>query len=306
MLNRLFVAALLALMGVALVAVPAQADPVTCPPGQVFNRALGICIIVATPDPPAPPSNPGGPSDPGESGGGVPPQECMWIDKEVPCRRGAQWWSDDWGCYIGVVTPQPPRSAAVWEGHTDGTIFSCYSPWIVGTKSFWFWAAAPPAGPAGPPDPEELAQQAVVAMRLKAVTVGITPQDRPGSVGIVGMPTWLWATNPGRNTWGPVTRSASAGGYTVTATAKVESVGWDMGDGTTVTCNSPGTPYHDNFGKQSSPDCGHTYTRQGRYTVTATSHWVVEWAGMGQSGSIPMDLSETATITLGEAQVLNQ
>jgi hypothetical protein len=168
------------------------------------------------------------------------------------------------------------------------------------------WAASPPAGPAAPPDPRVLAQQAIALMRLRAINIGIVPEPRTGSVGIIGMPTWMWAQNPSQSTWGPVTKSASAGGSTVTATAKVDRVVWAMGDGSTVACAGPGTTYQDSFGKKSSPSCGHTYTRQGAYTVRATSYWTVLWAGVGQSGTIPLTFTQTTKITMGEAQVLTQ
>ena len=70
--------------------------------------------------------------------------------------------------------------------------------------------------------------------------------------------------------------------------------------------NLPGTPYRDSYGKSKSPDCGHTYTRQGAYTVRASSHWVITWAGIGQAGTIPMDLTQAALVTIGEAQALKQ
>ena len=79
-----------------------------------------------------------------------------------------------------------------------------------------------------------------------------------------------------------------------------------MGDGSTVVCRKPGTPYADRFGKRSSPDCGHTFTRQGAYTVRATSYWVVTWAGIGQTGTIPLSFTQSTVITMGEAQVLTQ
>ena len=79
-----------------------------------------------------------------------------------------------------------------------------------------------------------------------------------------------------------------------------------MGDGQVVVCQGPGTPYLDSYGRRSSPTCGHTYTRQGRYTVRATSHWVISWAGIGQSGTIPLDLTNTVNLTIGEVQVLTQ
>ena len=162
------------------------------------------------------------------------------------------------------------------------------------------------ADPLPPPDPRVLAQQAVDSMNLKAINIGIVPEDRPGSIGIIGLPSWMWVEAPAENTMGPITRSASARGYTVTAVAKVTKIVWNMGDGRTVTCTGPGTPYADSYGKQSSPTCGHTYTRQGRYTVSATSYWTVEWAGIGQTGTIPIDFTTTTNITMGESQVINQ
>ena len=45
----------------------------------------------------------------------------------------------------------------------------------------------------------------------------------------------------------------------------------------------------------------------GAYQVTATSHWVVEWTGGGQSGTIEFDLTtDPLPIRIGEAQVLTQ
>ena len=91
----------------------------------------------------------------------------------------------------------------------------------------------------------------------------------------------------------------------MTATGRVASVVWDMGDGQVVTCGA-GTAYEDRFGMAKSPDCGHVYTRRGKYTVSATSHWVITWSGIGQAGTIPMTLSTSAPVTIGEVQVLRQ
>jgi len=68
----------------------------------------------------------------------------------------------------------------------------------------------------------------------------------------------------------------------------------------------PGTPYEDSYGRQDSPDCGYTYTRQGVYQVWARSYWSVQWSGLGQSGSIPLQFANSVRITVGEAQVLTQ
>jgi len=297
---------LAAAIGLAVVAPAVAANPVTCPPSQVFDPSQGTCVIVVKAPAPAGPGTglPGGPTDPRPAG----PQECVKPDGFViPCRSGNAWWSNALYCYIALANPQPPQSDPIWAGHTDGSIYTCYSPLIVvGTAMYSLWAVTSPAGPAAPPDPRVLGQQAIALMRLRAINIGIVPEPRAGSVGIIGMPTWMWAQNPSLSTWGPVTQSASAGGFTVTATARVDRVVWAMGDGSTVACAGSGTAYQDSFGKESSPTCGYLYTRQGTYTVRATSYWTVQWAGVGQSGTIPMDFTQTTNITMGEAQVLTQ
>ena len=310
MLRRLCVAGCLAVVATLSVVPPAQASsPVSCSPGQVFDPTQGTCVIVVV-APPIGSKGGGGVSAAGGStgGSGVGPQKCVKPGgAAIPCQDGNSWWSNDLSCYIALADPQPPKSDPSWAGHADGAIYTCYSPLIVaGAPLYSLWSATPPAGPASPPDPRVLAQQAIALMRLRAINIGIVPEPRAGSVGIIGMPTWMWAQNPSLSTWGPVTRSASAGALTVTATARVDRVVWAMGDGSTVACAGSGTAYQDSFGKTSSPTCGYLYTRQGTYTVRATSYWTVQWAGVGQSGTIPMDFTQTTNITMGEAQVLTQ
>ena len=210
--------------------------------------------------------------------------------------------------FMGPLTSPPAKTNPIWGGHDDGAIYQCLVPGsdVNGDRVLLFWAPGPPPAAPPPPDPEVLARQAMNAMQLKAVNIGIVPEPRPESIGIIGLPTWMWVDGAAENTWGPITRTASAGGFTVRATATVKKVVWDLGDGTQVVCFTKGTPYADSFGRQSSPDCGHTYTRQGSYVVTATSYWSVTWAGVGESGVIPLDLSSTTNITMGESQVINR
>jgi hypothetical protein len=236
------------------------------------------------------------------NGGGGKPAPCKAKDGTVvPCQNGnGAWWSNSLACYLTPVVPPPVKSDPIWAGHSTGAIYAC-GPLIGPPVAVWL-----PAPPGPVIDPAVLAQQAIQAMQLKAITIGIVPEPRPGSVGIIGLPTWMWAQNPGATTVGPITRTASAGGFTVSATAHVDRMVWRMGDGSTVTCMGPGTPYQDSFGRSSSPDCGHTYTKTGRYTVAATSYWVVDWTGLGQTGQIPLNLTQTAAITMGEVQVINK
>lgn len=307
MLRRIARVALVAVALIAGDASTAWADPIVCPPGSEPDPRGGICIITVR--------DPGGGDPQGPGGGGSSPpalqRTCTYTllgnPKDVPCSSDGGWWSQSQQAYCRAASPQPPSSDAVWGGRSEGQIYECIRPVNVGAVAavvFQIWLAQPPAG--APPDPQVLARQAITTMNLKAVSIGIVPEPTPGRVGLVGMPVWMWDTNPGPSTWGPNTKTASAGAYTVTATAKATKVVWSMGDGEVVVCRTPGTPYEDSFGRQDSPDCGYTYTRQGVYRVWARSYWSVQWSGLGQSGSIPLQFANSVRITVGEAQVLTQ
>jgi len=298
----------LCLLFAAMTATPALAEPIVCPPGTVPDPNGGQCVITVL--------VPGTSGGNGSNGAGDPAEPAaqrtctftlLGSSREMPCSGEDGWWSQSQQAYCEAASPQPPLSDPVWGGRTEGQIYECTRPGAafgVVAPVFLIWLAQPPAG--APPDPRVLAQQAVATMNLKAVSIGIVPEPAPGRVGLVGMPVWMWDANPGPSTWGPITKTASAGGYTVTATAKATKVVWSMGDGEVVVCRSPGTPYEDSYGRQDSPDCGYTYTRQGVYRVWARSYWSVDWSGLGQSGSIPLQFANSVRITVGEAQVLTQ
>ncbi len=168
--------------------------------------------------------------------------------------------------------------------------------------------AAPPPPP--PPSPAQVAQIAISQMKLQPVGIGIVPENTPGKIGVVGMPTWMWAKNPGEATTGPMTRSATAGPVTVTAVATLDRVVWNMGDGSSVTCHGAGVPYSAGWGAQDSPTCGHRYQHTSEvqpgmaYTVTATSYWNIVWAGGGGAGVVPQQVAANTQIQVGEFQAI--
>lgn len=96
----------------------------------------------------------------------------------------------------------------------------------------------------------------------------------------------------------------------MSATATLSSIVWNMGDGTSVTCNGGGTAYVAADGSSESPTCGHTYQKTSadqsgqEYTVTATATWNITWSGGGQSGSQTVTFSDSTKLRIGEAQVL--
>ncbi|MCB5910387.1 ATP/GTP-binding protein [Streptomyces pinistramenti] len=210
---------------------------------------------------------------------------------------------------------QPPANSRLWAGHKpgDGAVYSrtcafdaASSAGGLGAATRTFWAAKSP--PAKAVDPAVLTQQAVDRMRLSGPEIGIVP--KPGGSGLVGLPVWMWTAKTAE-AYGPNSASATAGAVTVTATAKVSKIVWDMGDGHTVTCTTAGTPYKPSYGNKTSPDCGHHYRRSSKdepgdkYPVTATSTWTIDWSGGGQSGQLTQTRRSRTQVTIGQLKVLN-
>jgi len=282
---------------------------------QRTDPQTGICLIrVETPGDPDSPDDLG----PKDSGSG---HACFWEPKKqglegppagpVDCNTDYGYWSNHYNCYIRPLSPQPPAGDPARQGHQpgDGAVYTCFQPQT--GIDLYIWSQNPPPGSSAGPTPRQVAELAIDQMNLRAVDIGITPRPGVGSVGIVGMPVWMWAANPDSHTVGPITASASGGGITVTATARVHRITWVMGDGHKVVCRTAGKPYKTSYGNKQSPDCGHVYEKSSankpgnKFAVTAASDWVITWAGAGQTGTIRLNgLQRSVQIAVGEAQVL--
>lgn len=252
----------------------------------------------------------------GTGGGGGGGSTCTFLGTTVPCYvPGYGWW--DGLCYDELADPQPPTGDPSWEGHQpgDGAVYrvTCIQGGVGGVPgSVLQWMAAPPPGFGGGPSPQQLAQQAEAKMLLSPPSIGKAP--KAGATGLVGLPVWVWDV-PSQTTWGPNSASATAGGMTVTAVAKVASIVWSFGDGTSLTCTSPGTPYSPSYGNAPSPTCGsHVYQQtsagqgNGLYTIQATSTWTVTWtSSTGVNGTLnPLTRTSTTSVAVGQLQALNQ
>lgn len=212
-------------------------------------------------------------------------------------------------CTYRLVDPQPPAGSLDWEGHEpgDGAVYEQTCGWggLDGdTIVRMVWLAEPPEQETI--DPAVLAQRAVDSMTLLGPDIA---SPRVAGRYTVGVPMWMWV-NQGATTYGPNTASASSGGVTVTATAKVSKIVWQMGDGSAVTCVGPGTPYESSSDMAESPTCGHRYSKTsadapgGRYSVTATSTWTIDWQGGGQSGQLEEIRQSDTEVAVGELQVV--
>ena len=229
--------------------------------------------------------------------------KCYYGGQEIPCVSERGIFYAPYGCWLTHAPVDPtdnPLALDLLAQHGgEGVVYLCYTG--SGSPLYVWMADSNP-----PPNPAVLAARAVAQMQLRAPQIGIVPEASPGSVGVVGLPVWMWAADPGPSVTGPNTKSVSERGYTVTATAKLDRLEWSMGDGKSVTCRTAGTPYTDAAGLTDSPDCGYRYEQQGHRTVQVTAYWSVRWSGIGQTGTMAFDFSRTAEISIGEVQVINR
>ena len=91
-----------------------------------------------------------------------------------------------------------------------------------------------------PPDPAVAGAQAASELQLPIPTLTLSP----AATGYVNLAEWLWIDATVWHSLSTTAQACNAGGcVTATATATPAYVTWDTGDGSTVTCNGPGTPY---------------------------------------------------------------
>ncbi|MFI1195975.1 hypothetical protein ACH4T9_22360 [Micromonospora sp. NPDC020750] len=285
----------------APVAAAARGGGVECPVGQ------NDCNIWDDD-----PGTPGGGGKPGGGGGGNdgPAGKCQWGGKVLPCYDSILgWFNNGDGCYYKLKQPQPPGTPEGKQWYQ----LTCNGGDLGSIREEL--RDAPPPGYGAPPDPEELARRALASISLLPPRASVAPRKSKGP-GLVGLPVWMWAS-PGENYFGPLTASKTDRGLTVSITATVKEIVWNMGDGTSadnstkVKCEGPGTPYQvggPGAGRR-SPDCGFDsgYARAATYDVYATTFWTVHWVGGNQSGDIPQTrTSGTVQIEIDELQVVTR
>jgi hypothetical protein len=222
----------------------------------------------------------------------------------VPCRvDGVGWLADD-GCYYQPAAGTDLAAAIAWGGTPTPPalwyVGACGYPPVAGLTKFRVFGTAPGLA--------QLADRAVDALRLTAPPIRINPPPpagRPGPVvQIAFVASWVWLDAA---TWTSHTATASVPGLSVTATATPVRLTLSTEDGDPVVCKGAGTPWTPQADPEAaSPTCGHTYTRQGRYTLTATVTWNVTWVGGAESGNVPaLTTVSTLPVDVVEPQALN-
>jgi hypothetical protein len=163
-----------------------------------------------------------------------------------------------------------------------------------------YWQYTPGNATNPGPDLAALARQAYdevpLAFPVPVTSPGIDIDQ------ITGLPTWLWLES---GSWGEPSARAEIPGFWVEVTAHPERVVWDMGDGETVTCDGPGTPYDPAVDDDAqSTDCSHVYQHtsvdepDGRYQASVRIVWSVDWESSTGAGGVLADASRTTTFAL--------
>ena len=244
----------------------------------------------------------------------TPPVGSSWATESQPAPGnsgggggGALSPNQPYGC---VYTADPQALTVLGPGGPgagDWVIPYCAGPGVIDPMPVvWVSGAQPPAASAtvvAPVNSAEVGQEAVNRLAFESPTIEMAPPD--GSPQLVGAASWLWVA-PGA--WRTLTASASAGPATATATAVPSRVVWAMGDGHTVTCDGPGTPYSSSE-PNATTDCSYTWPQAGNFTVTATVYWNVTWTAQGAPGGGNLGVQAgppaQVPVTVTESQAIN-
>lgn len=272
--SRVLVSAALAVL--AMVAtVPAAAAPGDC--SIVDGRYVCESTQPGTPGTPGQPGGPGGPLDPNEricvrKAQPTPPPGWMHVAEPPAPAPGAQSVNEFCG----------PRKVLLALGSSldEQEFFDlCAAMGGAGCgATYGIWGE--PEGPT----PGELARTLWAQLPLAPPDALQSNPPAGGGGTLVRFPTWFWAAG---GTTGEQSAQTPDGVVRVVARP---SYALSSGDGATVVCDGPGTPYDGRDARASSPDCGHTYDRSGRYTATFTLTWAPAWylGGVEQTGD-PLD-----------------
>jgi hypothetical protein len=236
----------------------------------------------------------GGGNGSDNSGGGGGNVVCKVGGNVVECHNAFGWLGKD-GCYYGK----------------DGSNFLPVNQWI---KTCLDPATGDPIPGLSivtlfqpPAALGVVTQRAVDNLTIPRPVVAANPSLTTRQ--FVHVPVWWWV-QPGW--WQTQTARASAGGLTIEAKAAPRKITWYAGDGSSVVCNGPGTPWTTSVDPLSaSPTCGHTYTKTsagspgGTFTLRAVATWDVSWSGGGFSGTEPaITTTTTANVTVTEQRAV--
>jgi hypothetical protein len=197
---------------------------------------------------------------PGQGGGaenvsagdpnGPPPYKYTWVPGGIIAGRGAS-------CDAGSGQPGWLHTLVVQD--LSGAIISQEVRCLALNPD-----GSLPAPPALPPVPSIGEIWRAALRQIPPPKIGINP--RP--TGLTGLDTWLWYEGPEE-----LQVTTSIGPWTVTGTARVQDVVFEMGEGRTATANRAGS--------ESDPAARYVYEKKGEYRVVATARWGADFVLTG-------------------------
>lgn len=215
--------------------------------------------------------------------------------------------SDD-PCYWRVVI-EDDFQFAIYDVDSLETMHSATGRWLerwcegIGAVATGEYFAVPEGGLA---DPYQLALDALASVQIAAPAIRTSPSEN-GRL-YVQVPTWLWLDS---SWWQTYEATANTGRVWSTVRARPVATTWELGDGRTVSCRGPGTPWRRGLSEEASA-CTHTYRNSsasqpgGTYRLEATVTFEVSWTSNVTDGGTLPAISRTSTldVVVGEIQAI--
>ena len=195
-----------------------------------------------------------------------------------------------------LTVQRPVSTGPEPEEPTGGTLNICGPIYLVdglyefdvcddGGNVIQNMAVAPAAAKPRPrPTQSTIVSSAMGALNPPRPTILTSPWYGNGL--LVQTPTWLWLPT---SYWRTYSTTIMVWGYVVTIYATPTTVRWNMGNGNSITCVGPGTPWIPGLGDALST-CRYTYRHSSdgkprdRYKITATVTFVGSFTTTGLGG----------------------
>ena len=194
-----------------------------------------------------------------------------------------------------TLTVERPSTVDPSPEETGGGLDYCSTFWLQSDGSYLvdvcdsqgnvvMTVTVRPARPRPQPPQSTIVSSALGALNPPRPTIHTSPSHARGL--LVQTPTWLWLTP---SYWRTYSTTIMVWGYVVTIFATPTVVRWNMGNGDSITCIGPGTPWFPSFSDALST-CKYTYRHSSdgapgdRYRITATVTFVGSFTTVGLGG----------------------
>lgn len=239
--------------------------------------------------------------------GGYPPL-CVWVVQpdyvpnpgEPKAGKDGQWYVRfcKFGSYATLA--QWEAATAAWD---DTSNVKRQDFMRRAGIQYRFFKTPPPTRPTA----EQTMYWIAGTLPFPATHLAVSP--RP-SVNVVNVPTWVWLTDAKGNydpkAYATKSKEIALFGYALRWQI-VPKISIDPGDGGAApSCAGIGVPWSQSANPANA--CTVSYSKAGRYTMTATVSWTVQWwlAGTQQPDIEGPDNAATAAITVNEIQVVGR